>query len=201
MIRRFRRFPAVAWFWFACCSVWIFWAMSDKGNQPHDKCPRIWTHFMKRWPSLQHTYGSFRCNGTVQVGHKSVNIHTIHWEVESIYNTKAIPRPSHNWKPKSIKQFPHFFLFSWCPRQFKNGAYCPDVPKAPKTSAPAPILFDSLCTLEMYARLVVFQTLMYFSIHVVKQVDSPTASDEPGAVMQRSKQCSFIFCITPRQAC
>lgn len=39
---------------------------------------------------------------------------------------------------------------------------------------------------------------MYFSMHWVKQVSSPLDSEVPGLGTQRSKQCSFNFCIWAR---
>ena len=51
----------------------------------------------------------------------------------------------------------------------------------------------SLCIRATYCLLTVFQALMYFSMHDLKQPSSPLESEVPGLGTQRSKQCSFNF--------
>lgn len=51
----------------------------------------------------------------------------------------------------------------------------------------------SCCILAMYCLLTVFQALMYFSMHWVKQVDSPLDREDPGLGTHFSKQCSLTF--------
>lgn len=51
----------------------------------------------------------------------------------------------------------------------------------------------SLCIRATYCLLTVFQALMYFSMHDLKQPSSALESEVPGLGTQRSKQCSFSF--------
>jgi hypothetical protein len=55
--------------------------------------------------------------------------------------------------------------------------------------APAP-----LCKCPKYCLLVVFHAAMYFSMQLLKLVDSADEMDEPGLGIARSKQCSLTFC-------
>lgn len=47
---------------------------------------------------------------------------------------------------------------------------------------------------SMYVELTEFHADMYFSMHWVKQVDSPLENEGPGLGTHLSKQCSLIFC-------